>query len=144
MKKSIIAILALVLMLAIAAGACAEVVSFHFSTPCQAIADNQLYNYHDLGNGAYKNGPSNMIHVRHTVVQSDADETNRIAAYKVDGAKTMGANWHPSDYGQYPCTSNAIVSKTRYTVAGRGNTNYASKYGLNTITLTGNCYSDLD
>lgn len=144
MKKSIIAILALVLMLAIAAGACAESVSFRFSTPCQAIADSQLYNYHDDGDGALKRGSSNMVHVRHTVVQNDADETNRIAAYKVIEGKTMGANWHPSDNGQYPCTSNAIVSGKRYTVAGRGNTNYASKYGLNTITLTGTCYSDLD
>lgn len=65
-------------------------------------------------------------------------------AYDFTTKKTMGAHWHPSDKGQYPCTSNAIQHGHKYNAAGRGNTNYASKYGLNTITLTGTCYSDLD
>ena len=82
--------------------------------------------------------------MRHSVTQIDAGETNRIAAYDFTTKKTMGAHWHPSDRGQYPCTSNAIQHGHEYNAAGRGNTNYASKYGLNTITLTGTCYSDLD
>jgi len=40
--------------------------------------------------------------------------------------------------------SNAISSGSEYTVAGRGNTNYQSKYGLNSITLTGYFRADND
>lgn len=145
MKKFIVAVLALIMLLAVAATASATIayeIDFEFSTPCQAIADNQLYNYHgDLG--AIKNTDSNTVHVRHTVVQSDADETNRIAAYEFNDRKTMGANWHPSDGIKYQCMSNAITEGL-YTAAGRGNTNYASKYGLNNITLVGRVFPNYE
>lgn len=144
MKKCIVFLMTLAILIAATVSVSAETVSFTFSTPCQAIADNQLYNYHGTNGGAKKNGYSNIVYMRHKVVEITADETNRIAAYNVGTKKTMGVNWHPSDYGQYPCTSNAIKHGDSYTAAGRGNTNYASKYGLNTITITGICYSDLD
>ena len=143
MKKFICGILATAMMFALAANVCAEQVSFTFNAPCQGIADTQLYNYHGTGT-AKKNGYSNIVYMRHSVTQIDAGETNRIAAYDFTTKKTMGAHWHPSDRGQYPCTSNAIQHGHEYNAAGRGNTNYASKYGLNTITLTGTCYSDVD
>ena len=73
-----------------------------------------------------------------------AVETNRIAAYSDLTKKTMGANWHRADSGLYQCMSNAISSGSEYTVAGRGNTNYQSKYGLNSITLTGYFRADND
>lgn len=56
----------------------------------------------------------------------------------------MGASWKPADGAYYPINSNAIISGRNYTAAGRGNTNYASKYGINRITITGtiNAYDD--
>lgn len=143
MKKFVCAILAMVMLLAITANAYALTIDFTIPTTCQAIADDQLYKYRG-DDGVRKNGPSNTVYMRHRVAQINAGETNRIAAYSFTTEKTMGAHWHPSDFGQYPCTSNAIKQYHIYNAAGRGNTNYATKYGLNNITLTGKCYTDLD
>ena len=141
MKKVLIAVLTLTMLLTAAVGAMAE--TFTLSVPCQAIADSQLYNHHATA-FAYKRNSINTIYVSHHVTQTSAVETNRIAAYRKYTAKTMGANWHRADSGLYQCMSNAIVQYKYYTVAGRGNTNYASKYGLNNITLTGYFLTDND
>lgn len=144
MKKFIVAVLTLVMLLAISVSAsAANTASFALNVPTQAISDDQLYNYHG-GSYAQELAGDNTIYVKHEVTQIDADETNRIAAYRQDTQKTMGAHWHPADYCYYPCTSNAIAYRKYFTAAGRGNTNYASKYGLNTITLTGILDPDMD
>ena len=141
MKKILIAVLTLTMLLTVSVGAMAE--TFTLSVPCQAIADNQLYKYHATA-FAYKGNSINTIYVSHRVTQTSAVETNRIAAYRQDTNKTMGANWHRADSGLYQCMSNAIAQYKYYTVAGRGNTNYTSKYGLNNITMTGYFLTDND
>lgn len=141
MKKIMAAVFAMVMMLSIATGVMAE--SFSLRVPCQALADDQLYRYH-YTRYLEKLSTSNTIQVAHRVSETSAVETNRIAAYRYETQKTMGANWHRADYGRYQCMSNAIVQGGTYTVAGRGNTNYTSKYGLNNITLTGYFLTDLD
>ena len=141
MKKILIAVLTLTMLLTVSVGAMAE--TFTLSVPCQAIADNQLYKYYATA-FAYKGNSINTIYVSHRVTQTSAVETNRIAAYRQDTNKTMGANWHRADSGLYQCMSNAIAQYKYYTVAGRGNTNYTSKYGLNNITLTGYFLTDND
>ena len=89
MKKVLIAVLTLTMLLTAAVGAMAE--TFTLSVPCQAIADNQLYKYHATA-FAYKGNSINTIYVSHRVTQTSAVETNRIAAYRQDTNKTMGAN----------------------------------------------------
>ena len=98
MKKVLIAVLTLTMLLTAAVGAMAE--TFTLSVPCQAIADNQLYKYHATA-FAYKGNSINTIYVSHRVTQTSAVETNRIAAYRQDTNKTMGANWHRADSGLY-------------------------------------------
>ncbi len=141
MKKIMASVFALVMMLSIATGAMAQ--TFNLNVPCEAIADNQLYQYH-YDSYLEKLSTSGTIQVAHRVSQTSAVETNRIAAYRSETRKTMGVNWHRADYGMYQCMSNAIVQYGNYTVAGRGNTNYKTKYGLNNITLTGYFLTDLD
>ena len=106
MKKVLIAVLTLTMLLTAAVGAMAE--TFTLSVPCQAIADNQLYKYHATA-FAYKGNSINTIYVSHRVTQTSAVETNRIAAYRQDTNKTMGANWHRAESGLYQCMSNAIA-----------------------------------
>ena len=141
MKKVLIAVLTLTMLLAVTANAMA--VTFTLPVPCEAIADNQLYKY-CASVFEYKGCSDHKIFVSHHVTQTSAVETNRIAAYSDLTKKTMGANWHRADSGLYQCMSNAISSGSEYTVAGRGNTNYQSKYGLNSITLTGYFRADND
>lgn len=141
MKKIIVAALAMVMLLAVAVSASAE--PFTMSVPCVAIDDAQLYQYHYSVYETERAG-DNKIYVSHKVTQTSAVETNRIAAYRKETAKTMGANWHRADEGLYQCMSGAIVNGGSYTVAGRGNTNYTSKYGLGSVTLTGYFRSDRD
>lgn len=148
MKKFVCAVLALVMLLAIAASASAsdmpDYAEFKINNvPCEAIDDTQLYNYHG-DNYVGKDTTDHIVQIKHRVTQINADENNRIAAYRKDTGKTMGAGWKPADGAYYPINSNAIVSGFSYTAAGRGNTNYASKYGINRITITGtiNAYDD--
>ena len=139
MKKVLIAVLTLTMLLAIAVSATAERNSYKiYNMPCEAIADNMLYKYHgDTNGGVDKTFNNHTVQISHTVAQVSADETNRIAAYCFNTGKTMGVNWHKANGTLYPCTSNAISTGKSYTAAGRGNTNYASKYGLNKITISG-------
>ena len=141
MKKFVCAVLAMVMMLALAVSACAQSADFSFNAPCKAIDDSQLYLYHGY-DYVDKETDNHTLQVKYHVVQSSADETNRIAAYSGTTYKTMGAHWIPANSQKYPITSNAIINGNKYTAAGRGNTNYASKYGLNNITITGIIYSD--
>lgn len=137
MKKFIVAILTLVMLLSIAAVVSAEAKSFTiYNVPCEAIADSELYRYHG-DQFVNKYDTDGKLRVKHYVEQSDADETNRIAAYREDTRKTMGASWKPADYTYYFITSNAIVNGFNYTAAARGNTNYATNYGLTAITIKG-------
>lgn len=134
MKKFVFGVLVMAMMLMMATSALAT--SFTLNVPCEAIADDQLYRYHYDRYEVEQNGDS-KIYVSHRVTQIDAVETNRIAAFCQQTQKTMGANWHRADSGKYQCMSNAIINNNSYTVAGRGNTNYLSKYGLSSITLSG-------
>ena len=137
MKKFVCAILAMVMLLSVAAVASAATAGFTiYNVPCEAIADNQLYQHHGEGY-VRKDTANHIVQIKHYVRESSADETNRIAAYCRDTGKTMGAGWKPANNAYYPINSNAIVSYNYYTGAGRGNTNYASKYGLNSITISG-------
>lgn len=139
MKKFLVAVLALVMMLAIAVTASADETYVYFeidNAPCEAIADNQLYRYKG-DDKIQKLGSDHTVQVKHRVVQNNADETNRIAACDWYSNVTMGAHWHPSDYCYYPITSNAITGGNYYTAAARGNTNYSTNYGLNTIDIQG-------
>lgn len=137
MKKLVCAILLLVMVLSIAVVASAERALFTiYNVPCEAISDAQLYQHH--GDGYVRKDSSNhIVQIKHTVAQSSANETNRIAAYRKDTGKSMGASWKPADSAYYPINSNAIVGGFEYTAAGRGNTNYATKYGITSITITG-------
>lgn len=138
MKKFVVAILALVMLIAVSVTASADitVTDFSLTVPTQAIADDQLYNYRS-NSYVWEEVGDNTIHVKHEVTQIDADETNRIAVYCQETNKTMGARWHSADYTYYPVMSNAITKHLHYSVAARGNTNYATKYSLNSITLEG-------
>ena len=145
MRKFIIAVLALVMLLAVAVSAGAEnTIAKEFTinnVPCEKINDSELYRYRGQAFVAKTNG-NNAIKITHYVMQIDADETNRIAAYRQDTGKTMGASWKPADNTYYLTTSNAIVSGQNYTAAARGNTNYASQYDLTTITIKGVVHSN--
>ena len=138
MKKFVVAILAVVMLVAVCVTASADitVTNFSLTVPTQAIADDQLYNYHS-NSYVWEEVGDHTIHVKHKVTQIDADETNRIAVYCQEYGTTMGARWHSADYIYYPVMSNAIEEYKHFSVAARGNTNYATKYSLNSITLTG-------
>lgn len=135
MKKFVCAILTMVLMLTVTTGAMAQ--GFTLNVPCQTLSDDQLYLYHTKTYVMKYDDTYNIVWVKHRVTQTSTVETNRIAAYCSDTQKTSGANWHRADYGKYQCMSNAIFEGYSYSVAGRGNTNYTAKYGLNNITLEG-------
>ena len=141
MKKVIFAALVMIMMLAMATSAMA--VTFSLSVPCVAIDDSQLYQYHYTQYDVERGG-DNKIFVSHHVTQTSNVETNRIAAYRRETQMTMGANWHRADNGLYQCMSAAIVNDDHYTVAGRGNTNYTSKYGLDSVTMSGFFRAALD
>lgn len=140
MKKVLIAVLTLTMLVSVASAASAAI-GFTLHTPCESIPDSQLYK-HVSPQTIYKYSGGNKFYVKHHVEETSAVETNRIAAYRVDTKKTMGANWHRADSREYQCMSNALVISQYYKVAGRGNTNYASKYGLNDITLSGSFRAD--
>ena len=135
MKKLVFIVMAVVLMVSLSATVMAE--SFTLPVPCATIKDDQLYNYHVKNYVLKQDDTYNIVWVRHRVSQTDAIETNRIAAYCEETGNTCGANWHRPDYGKYQCMSNAIFEGYHYSVAGRGNINYATKYSLNNITLVG-------
>lgn len=146
MKKFIVAVLALVMLLAVAVTANADTNYANFTiynVPCVAIADTELYRYHGSGY-VDKDTTDHIVQIKHYVEQCDADETNRIAAYRYDTGNTMGASWKPADNTYYPITSNAIKNGFRYTAAARGNTKYADDYELTNITISGriNAYDD--
>lgn len=138
MKKYVVAILTLIMLVAVSVTASADITAttFRLTVPTQAIADDQLYNYHS-DSYVWEEVGDHTVHVRHEVTQIDADETNRIAAYCLESGMTMGAKWHSANYRFYPITSNAIEEHDHFSVAARGNTNYATKYSLNSITLVG-------
>lgn len=137
MKKFIIAILALVMLLSITAIASAAESTFAiYGVPCEALADNELYQHH--GDGYIDKGlDDNQVQIKHRVSQSSVDMNNRIAAYCKQTRKTMAAGWKPANGSYYPHTSNAIDNNKSYTGAGRGNTDYATDYDLTSITITG-------
>lgn len=49
---------------------------------------------------------------------------------------------YPYTSNLYPYTSNSIVKGHHYTAAFRANSNYAIKYGLDTVTITGRIRED--
>lgn len=137
MKKFVCALLAMVMLLSLAATASAVSDGFMiYGVPCQAIADDQIYRYHGE-KYVLKESNNHIVQIKHYVTQTSAVENNRMAAYRQDNGKSMGAGWKPADNAYYPINSNAIVKGYRYTGAARGNTNYTSKYGLNSITISG-------
>ncbi len=140
MKKMFIFMLVAVMMLSVANVASAAV-SFTLNTPCEAIADTELYN-HVSPQKIWKYSGGNLFYVKHRVEETDAQETNRIAAYSHGTGRTMGANWHRPDNREYQCMSNALVISQYYSVAGRGNTDYATDYGLDRISLYGSMRAD--
>ena len=133
MKKVIFAVLTIVMLLSVTSIASAAV-SFTLYTPCEAISDAELY-LHVSPQKIWKYSGGNLFFVKHRIQETSAIETNRIAAYRHDTGKTMGANWHRPDNGEYQCMSNALVISQYYSVAGRGNTNYATKYGIDHISM---------
>lgn len=145
MKKLTVVMFIIAMMVTVASIACADVGFTVYNAPCEAIADSDLYK-HVSDQEVYKfSSGDNRFFVKHRVTEitdDDIVETNRIAAYRQDTRKTMGANWHPADYGEYQCQSNLIAIGHSYSVAARGNTNYETKYGLNTITLSGRMRAD--
>lgn len=145
MKRFIVAVLALVLLVAIAvsASAAANTASFVINVPTKELSDNELYKHHGR-NYAQELAGDNTVYVKHEVTEIDANETNRIAAYRQDTQRTMGAHWHREDNRYYPCTANTIAYGKYFTAAGRGNSNYDFKYGLNSITLDGILDPDMD
>ncbi|MGM9600148.1 MAG: hypothetical protein ACI3W5_01005 [Faecousia sp.] len=147
MKKFIGVVLTLIMIFAMTAIASANNIASYviYNMPCEKISDSQIYQYRaDEDTYVEKEYDNNVVQISHYVTQIDADETNRIAAYDGTTNKTMGANWHPADNHEYPCTSNAISAWHFYTASGRGNTNYETKYGLNSITIRGHVNSNDD
>ncbi len=133
MKKMIVLVLSLALLLSIAASASAATINFNYTVPCQVIADDQLYRYHadkyivELNN-------DRTIDVAHEVPGAVTIETNRVAIYRKNTGLTIGAAWKYADGEFYAYTSSVIVKDEQYTIAARGNTNYAAQFG-NSITL---------
>ena len=82
MKKLIAIILVATTLLSIASIASAAV-SFTLRTPCEALADNQLYQHHSEQK-VWKYSGGNKFYVKHRIQETSAVETNRIAAYRHD------------------------------------------------------------
>lgn len=145
MKKFIVAILALVMLLsvtAIASAANDTAKQFTiYNVPCVAIDDAQIYQHHGADYVAEQSG-NNRVKIKHEVSQSSAEMNNRIAVYRQDTNKTMGTGWKPADGTYYYHTSNSIINGKSYTGAGRGNTDYATDYGLTSITIVGVIHAD--
>ena len=145
MKKFIVAILALVMLLsvtAIASAANDTAKQFTiYNVPCVAIDDAEIYQHHGEDYVA-EQSRNNRVKIKHEVSQSSAEMNNRIAVYREDTKKTMGTGWKPADGTYYYHTSNAIENGEFYTGAGRGNTDYATDYGLTSITIVGVIHAD--
>ena len=145
MKKFIVAVLTLVMLLsvtAIASAANDTAKQFTiYNVPCEAISDDQIYQHHGEDYVAEQSG-NHRVKIKHEVSQSSADMNNRIAVYREDTKKTMGTGWKPADGTYYYHTSNAIENGEFYTGAGRGNTDYATDYGLTSITIVGVIHAD--
>ncbi len=138
MKKFIVAILALVMLLSVTAIASAAESTFAiYGVPCQALADDELYQHHGEDYIVKGNDTDRQVQIKHRVTQSSADMNNRIAVYCKETRKTMAAGWKPANGSYYPHSSNAIRSNKSYTGAGRGNTDYVTDYDLTSITITG-------
>ena len=50
--------------------------------------------------------------------------------------------WLSADGALYPYTSNSIAKGHHYTAAFCAKSNYATKYGLDTVTITGRIRED--
>lgn len=92
MRKMISFVFMVVMMVSIAVTASASV-NFTLNTPCDAISDSELYK-HVSAQSIWKYSGGKVFYVRHKVSETSEIETNRIAAYRHDTGKTMGANWH--------------------------------------------------
>lgn len=145
MKKFIVAVMALVMLLsvtAIASAANDTAKQFTiYNVPCEAISDDQIYQHHGEDYVAEQGG-NHRVKIKHEVSQSSAEMNNRIAVYSDKTKRTMGTGWKPADGTYYYHTSNAIVNGNLYTGAGRGNTDYATDYGLTSITIVGVIHAD--
>lgn len=145
MKKFIVAVMALVMLLsvtaiAIAANDTAKQFTI-YNVPCKDIKDDQIYQHHGDYYVVEQSG-NHRVKIKHEVSQSSAVMNNRIAVYRKDTRKTMGTGWKPADGTYYYHTSNAIENGRSYTGAGRGNTDYATDYGLTSITIVGVIHAD--
>ena len=145
MKKFIVAILALVMLLsvtAIASAANDTAKQFTiYNVPCVAIDDAEIYQHHGE-DYIVEQSNNNRVKIKHEVSQSSAEMNNRIAVYCSNTKKTMATGWKPADGTYYYHTSNAIENNKYYTGAGRGNTDYATDYGLTSITIVGVIHAD--
>ena len=116
MKKTIVAVLATLMMTLMASGAsAANSASFTITVP-----SNGTNPYVDIG----------------------VNETNRVAAFDLDSQRVSMNKWLSADGALYPYTSNSIAKGHHYTAAFCANSNYATKYGLDTVTITGRIRED--
>ena len=145
MKKFIVAVLTLVMLLSVTAiASAANDIAKQFTiynVPCEAISDDQIYQHHGEDYVAEQGG-NHRVKIKHEVSQSSAEMNNRIAVYCSNTKKTMATGWKPADGTYYYHTSNAIENNKYYTGAGRGNTDYATDYGLTSITIVGVIHAD--
>lgn len=141
MKKTIVAVLAMLMMFLMASGAsAANSASFTITVPSQGSGTDPLY-YDETG-FIEKTGDSNVIYIGYHIVDAGVNETNRVAVFDLDSQRVSMYKWLSADGALYPYTSNSIVKGHHYTAAFRANSNYATKYGLDTVTITGRICED--
>ena len=139
MKKTIVAVLATLMMTLMVSGAsAANFASFTITVPSNGT--NPLY-YDETG-FIEKTGDSNVIYIGYQYVDIGVNETNRVAAFDLDSQRVSMNKWLSADGAFYPYTSNSIAKGHHYTAAFCANSNYATKYGLDTVTITGRIRED--
>lgn len=127
------------MMTLMASGAsAANSASFTITVPSNGT--NPLY-YDETG-FIEKTEDSNVIYIGYQYVDIGVNETNRVAAFDLDSQRVSMNKWLSADGALYPYTSNSIAKGHHYTAAFCANSNYATKYGLDTVTITGRIRED--
>lgn len=138
-KVSVSALLAMVLlsMLVVSAKAYDENASFRFDYRINSTATTDPLK--DTLDSGFKEGGAGRLYVRHYLTELPGTYTNLFRGKKVDEGTIHGSKWCTPGLN-VPIQSSTIVTRVRWRLTARGNTDYYTYMGAPSILVNGNCF----
>ena len=105
--------------------------AYGFTAYTNGVAFTHAEQYHQ------KEWYEDFIEVRHEVKNGASTYTNRICAFIFEGGTYYGCKWHTPNMIYYKCTSGNLTKDVWVTPGGRGNTDYKTYLGMDTVRIEG-------